>query len=132
MSVKSLKTRLRRAETRKLRRKMKKYRHANLIISRRNPHEIEVKKFLEENTTLRWVPQYTLRKRIFDFFNYYKGIAIEVDGASHLGTEEYDRFRDIYNYECDAIVVLRIRNGSKEDMQNALIIINAETTHNIR
>ena len=50
--------------------------------------------------------------RLFDFWIATLGIAIEVDGPEH--DQEYDAFRDRYNYLRSGIVVLRVKNFDEE------------------
>lgn len=58
-----------------------------------------------------WKRQYFFGRRIFDFFHEQKGIAIEIDGASHC--KNCDRVRDRYLHKKYGILTARFFNSFK-------------------
>lgn len=76
-------------------------------------------------TGLKWTRQAQWGYRIFDFWCAHLGVAVEVDGAEHR--EDYDAYRDEYNFRRSGIVVLRVRNKSEEDAAIALASIREQT-----
>jgi len=88
-----------------------------------------MKEILKE-TGLEWSRQSRWGYRIFDFWNHYKGIAIEVDGLEHK--KDYDEYRDKSNLITSGILVIRVRNMNKEDAVLALSIIEKESCWNER
>jgi very-short-patch-repair endonuclease len=70
------------------------------------------------STGLKWNRQIIWGKRLFDFWNGFLGVAIEVDGEEH--NLEYDAYRDEYNFRRSGIVVLRVRNRNEQDAITAV------------
>lgn len=100
------------------------YAKINLIIASENPNENWMEEKLKRWTKLKWVRQHIHKKRIYDFWNEEKGIAIEVDGKSHK--KDYDDYRDKKNYEEDGILVLRVKNMNVADACAAIQRVNKE------
>lgn len=75
-----------------------------------------------KTTGERWVPEYPWGYRIFDFWCGKKGIAIEVDGASHDNPQQraWDYIRDEYNFRRSAILVIRVRSFNEADAELAI------------
>lgn len=97
----------------------------NIGRSLRNPNENWMA--LKLNATVRkWTRQATWGMRLFDFWCAELGIAVEVDGPEHR--EDYDAYRDEYNFRRSGIVVLRVRNLNEEDAEKALAAISREVT----
>lgn len=77
-----------------------------------------------------WTRQAVWGCRIFDFFSIKRGIAVEIDGATHNAT--YDAIRDKYNYIRSGILVLRVRNWNEADLAIAIAEINRGETRKER
>ncbi len=58
---------------------------------------------------VRFLRQYSIGKFVIDFYAPRIKLAIEVDGSSHIGKEEYDSMRQKY-IESFHIMVIRITN----------------------
>lgn len=108
---------------------MKGRKEENKAKSARNKAENWMAEKLEE-TEYKWSMQTQWGYRVFDFWNHYLGIAIEVDGDSH--DPEYDRVRDEYNLKKSAIKVIRVRNFNEEDAKAALKEISISECWNDR
>lgn len=76
-------------------------------------------------TGLKWTRQAQWGYRRFDFWCAHLGVAVEVDGAEHR--EDYDAYRDEYNFRRSGIIVLRVRNLSAEDAAAALEAIGKQS-----
>lgn len=85
-----------------------------------------------ERTELKWTRQAVWGRRVFDFWNGEKGIAVEVDGPHHEQQRHYDLYRDEYNFRRSGIIVLRVANFDEVAASDALQIIFAETIHKDR
>ena len=81
-------------------------------------------------TGLKWKRQAQWGYRIFDFWNFEKGLAVEVDGLTH--DKPYDAARDEYNFKTSGIVVIRVSNYCHADAQDALTKIASECLWNER
>ena len=73
------------------------------------------------STGLKWKRQAIWGYRIFDFWNGNLGCAVEIDGPEH--DPAYDAYRDEYNFRRSGVVVLRVRNGNKDDLERAIALI---------
>jgi very-short-patch-repair endonuclease len=97
----------------------------NMAVAKHNPNESWMRSKLAA-TDLRWTRQPIWGYRLFDFWNYALGIAVEVDGPEHQ--PDYDAYRDEYNFRRSGIVVLRVRNRNEEDADMAIQFIKASCT----
>ena len=76
--------------------------------------------------------QKPLGKFIADFYCKDLGLAIEIDGSSHIDKEQYDRDRDIELQKL-GITVLHISDcDMKKDMRNVLARIESWIDENER
>jgi len=79
-------------------------------------------KWLFENflkkTTLNWTHQAQWGFRLFDFWNAFLGVAIEVDGPEHR--PEADLFKDETEWGRSKIVTFRVRNFNRADASLAM------------
>jgi very-short-patch-repair endonuclease len=99
-------------------RHMEMRRKVNFERALRNPNENRVWERLE--LLGGWERQVVWRGRIFDFFHAAKGVAIEVDGLEH--NEQYDAERDREAGAAAGIIVLRVRNHSDADLDDAIAV----------
>lgn len=77
-----------------------------------------------------WKRQAQWGYRLFDFWCFELGVALEVDGSTH--DPEYDRVRDEYNFNRSGILVIRVRNWNDDDAARALEEIARAGTWNER
>lgn len=89
-----------------------------------NSNENWMRSILETRTELKWTRQASWGYRLFDFWNAYLGIAVEVDGKEH--NHVIDSYRDEYNFKRSGIIVLRVRNRNEEDAAAAIDAIVSE------
>jgi very-short-patch-repair endonuclease len=75
-------------------------------------------KYLETHTPHRWGHNAMWGYRLFDFWNAQTGVAFEIDGPEH--NEQYDAYRDEYNFIRSGIVVLRVKNFDMRGMAVAV------------
>ncbi len=75
-----------------------------------------------KDTKYKWSRQSQWGYRLFDFWNHYLGIAIEVDGLEHK--KGYDKIRDDYNFIKSGILVLRINNKDEKRAKEIIDFIN--------
>lgn len=64
-----------------------------------------------------WERQHLWGCRVFDFWSAGKHVAVEIDGLSHDGREDYDYARDYYNFLRSGILVYRIPSFDEVIMQ---------------
>lgn len=84
-----------------------------------------------KKTGHKWKRQAQWGWRLFDFWNYKLGIAVEVDGPEH--DKALDAERDMDNWEVSRILVIRVRNFNEADAKAAIEkIANAETWNDRR
>lgn len=100
---------------------MKEMKKLNLQKAKVNPNENWFKNKLIKAFGNEWTRQAVWGYRIFDFWDSKRGVAVEIDGPEH--NEEYDRYRDIYNYLRSGIVVIRVRNKNNDDAIRAIRLI---------
>ena len=81
-------------------------------------------------TAYKWTQQAQWGYRIFDFWSFELGVAIEIDGSEHK--VDNDHYRDEYNFRRSGIVVLRVRNRNEEDAALALGLIEKLGTWHTR
>lgn len=108
---------------------MKMRQDQNLLECQSNPNEAWMLRKLE-TTGWKWKRQAQWGYRLFDFWNAYLGIAVEVDGLTH--DKVYDGVRDDYNWERSGILVLRVRNRDEADAEKALETIQGACDWNER
>lgn len=108
---------------------MKMRQDQNLAICWKNSNEAWMAEKLEK-TGWTWKRQAQWGYRLFDFWNFALGIAVEVDGLSH--NKSYDAVRDAYNLQRSGILVLRVRNRNEEDARRALTEIEKACLWNER
>jgi len=63
---------------------------------------------------------------IVDFYCHSVGLVVEVDGAIHLGQEDYDQYRDAHLREL-GITVLRFNNSELENNIESVLSSILET-----
>lgn len=68
--------------------------------------------------------------RIYDFWCHSIGCAVEIDGPDH--DENYDHYRDVYNYLRSGIVVIRVRNMNEVDALEAMEFIKSLESWDVR
>jgi very-short-patch-repair endonuclease len=108
------------------------------MLSRQLENRLASKKNLAENwmyeklkqTPYKWTRQAMWGVRLFDFWSYKIGIAVEVDGKEHDAKRDYGR--DMVDYQVSGIKVLRVRNFNELDAKIALKEINRSETWNDR
>lgn len=108
---------------------MKMRQQQNQIACQRIKAETWASKRLQ-STGLKWKRQVQWGFRLFDFWCYAKGIAVEIDGQSH--NADYDDDRDTKDFQRSGILVLRVPNWDEETMERTLSIIASAETWNER
>jgi len=109
---------------------MKMRQKQNILLSKNSKAESWMFTKLKK-TPFKWKRQAQWGYRIFDFWSYTLGIAIEVDGKEHK--PDYDNFRDNANYIKSGIKVIRVRNFNEEDANKAIdYILNSENWNDRR
>lgn len=101
----------------------------NIKNSKFNKNELWMNEKLK-TLGMKWSRQSRWGYRIFDFWNHYKGIAVEVDGLEHK--KEYDAYRDKANLITSGILVIRVKNMDEDDANNALDLIRKSSCWNAR
>lgn len=86
-----------------------------------NPNENWMWKKLQK-TTYKWSRQARYGYRIFDFWCHRLGVAIEVDGPEH--NEQWDVYRDEYNFRHSGIIVLHVHNLDEEQADRVIGLID--------
>lgn len=100
--------------------RMRQNRDKCLSASLNNPNENWFAEKMDA-AKIRYKRQRIMGFRIYDFFLHNKGCAIEIDGPEH--NEEYDRYRDVYNYLRSGIVIIRVSNKNEQDAIEAIEFI---------
>jgi very-short-patch-repair endonuclease len=79
---------------------------------------------------LRFLRQYSVQQFVLDFYCPQLRLAIELDGAGHLGEgEEYDQERDAILHAHDIIVLRAWNNDALENIDIVLEKIAAKITY---
>ena len=105
---------------------MRHRKEQNRIQSKRSSAETKVVARLKQ-TPWKWSRQSTWGYRLFDFWCKELGVVIEVDGPEH--DQEYDSYRDEYNFRRSGIVVLRIQNHDERELEETIKLIPNPATH---
>jgi very-short-patch-repair endonuclease len=90
-------------------------RKENLEASLTNPNENAAFPILRKHSGSKPYRQSMWGYRIFDFWWFYKGAAVELDGPEHNAA--WDEERDRYNFARSAILVYRVQNGDMERLE---------------
>jgi len=100
--------------------RMKGYVADNVAFAKKNPHELRVYADLKLlRCGFGWQKWWAFR--IFDFWSHKLGCVVEVDGSTHNAQKDW--YRDESLFRRYAIVTLRVRNGSQDDIYWASSII---------
>lgn len=74
-----------------------------------------------KQTRWKWTRQARQGYRLFDFWSYELGVAIEVDGPNHVWA--VDEAKDIRELLRSGIVVFRVKNFNEDDVRFALALL---------
>lgn len=109
---------------------MKMRQNQNLVSCKKSKAESWMADKLESTKPFKWTRQAQWGIRLFDFWNYKLGIAVEVDGSEHV--HNIDITKDRVDYVVSGIVVLRVRNFNEDDAGKALLYISRSGSWNDR
>lgn len=103
---------------------MKENQRKCLAAAKNNPNENWFRtKLKSANLPVKFNRQAIWGFRIYDFWCHAIGCAVEIDGREH--DENYDRYRDVYNYLRSGIIILRVRNMNDQDADEAIAFIKS-------